>query len=53
MAILAAALEVSPPIEALLRDRFRDLSLDFDGLYAKALERVEAARTRQSRRSLP
>lgn len=51
--ILAAALEVSPGIETLLRNRSQELGLDFDGLYARARERVEAARARQSRRSFP
>ena len=51
--ILAAALEVSPGIEKLLCHRLQELGLDFDGLFAKAQERVAAVRARQSRRSFP
>ena len=47
--ILAAALEVSPVIETLLRNRSLELSRDFDGLYAKAKELIDAWKARQVR----
>ncbi|KAJ7198936.1 hypothetical protein GGX14DRAFT_573027 [Mycena pura] len=47
--ILAAALEVSPVIETLLRNRSVELSRDFNGLYAKAKELIEAWKARQIR----
>lgn len=47
--ILAAALEVSPTIETLLRNRSLELSRDFDGLYVKAKELIDAWKARQVR----
>ncbi|KAJ7211666.1 hypothetical protein GGX14DRAFT_393986 [Mycena pura] len=47
--ILAAALDVSPVVVGLLRHRSMELSIDFDGLFAKAIELIDAWKARRAR----
>jgi hypothetical protein len=47
--ILAAALDVSPIVEGLLRHRSMELSIDFDGLFAKAKELISTWKARRAR----
>ncbi|KAJ7189758.1 hypothetical protein GGX14DRAFT_408570 [Mycena pura] len=47
--ILAAALEVSPVIETLLHNQSLELSRDFDSLYAKARDLIDAWKAHQVR----
>lgn len=47
--ILAAALDVSPVVVGLLRHRSMELSIDFDGLFTKAIELIDAWKARRAR----
>lgn len=47
--ILAAAFDISPALETILRNRSLELSRDFDGLYAKAKELIDARKALQVR----
>ena len=47
--ILAVALEASPATVALIRNRALELSIDFDGLYDKAKELIDARRPARTR----